>query len=309
MPRDFSHTAWLPLFLAHTEAKGVKERTIWDYRDRIEMFLAMVPDDPRELDEHHLLAYTASLRRKLTRRGAPMKPGAINSYQRPVWTYLRWLYRRRVIDMDLAGLVDKVRVTNVKRRTASEDDRDKLLTVARDRAENPYRNAAIVQMLYWTGLRVSELAGAVMSDYNANTGTMRVVGKGGKLRTVGVGREARLALEEYFANERGGKHDGPMFYGRSERPITTNAIRLMLFSLAKGAGVTVAAHDFRRSFAARMRQDGVDIGAVQRLLGHSSPAMTMVYSELGEQAGALLQYHEWENGIRRIEPKRKAAGR
>lgn len=293
MPTDFQHTAWLGLFMAHKASRGLKPRTLADYRERIDMFLATAPEDVRELSEEHLLLWTAGLQR----RG--IKPGAINSYQRPVWTYLAWLYKRHAIDVDLSRLVDKVRVTNVKRRTATESDRDDMLRVARDRAENAARNAAVIQVMYWTGARVEELSRVLLADYNPKTGTMKLLGKGDKARTVGVGLEARLALEEYLVGERG-RAPGPLFRARGGLAMSRNAMRLMLYSVAKGAKVTVSAHDFRRSCAARMRRDGVDVDAVRLQLGHETIAMTMVYAAIGEEEGALLQYHEWDAGVRRL---------
>ena len=96
---------------------------------------------------------------------------------------------------------------------------------------------------------------------------------------------------------------GALFIARLKQPMSRNAMRLTIASLAESAGVTAACHDFRRACAARLLREGVSADDVARQLGHTSITMTLIYGEEGRTERAIAAFHAADQGVR---PMRKA---
>lgn len=288
------------LFLAETRTiKNARPTTMAAYTRALGMFEPYAPEHVEELGREHLVAYTTDL------IGRGLKPHSINDYQRPVWTFCAWLFCNDYIERDISRKVPKYRIEDwsVTRRTASEDDHKLLVANALARAENPLRNAAIVETLWSTGLRRSELCALQMRDLDLDAGAIAVThGKGGKPRVVGVGGQARYALERYFAVERG-YEDGPVFLStRTRRALTGDGMKLVILRLADAAGIHVAAHDFRRATASRLLSAGVELDVVQHQLGHArgDGALTLVYGAAGRTRRSLESFHSVDQGVRQM---------
>lgn len=295
MPAIVTATPYRDLYLADCRARDLSPRTVEKYGEAIDSFLATpgLPADVRDISAIDATRWLESLRA----RG--QKPGTRSTWQRACWTWLRWLHRRGAIPVDIPAQVGAVRVrdADVKRRTCSDRDFERLL-VCCERAEHRYRNVAILQVMLSTGVRREELCGLRWADWDQVARAVRVTGKGGKVRVIGIGVVATKALHEYRIEERGDA-PGPMFYGRSKAPLTANAVRLLLASLSRGAGVTVAAHDLRRACAARMLEAGTSADDVMYHLGHETLRMTLLYGREGRQRRGIRAFHEFDSGLRR----------
>lgn len=289
------------LFLAQKRAEGLSVNTLVSYERSLRMFLDTpgLPADVGEIGPRDAITWTATL----TDPGRGLKPGAVNAYQRPVWVWFRWLFDNGDVPIDIPRRVRRVKVTDPKRRTATQEERERLVTVALHQHEHPNRNAAIVEVLWATGIRRAELAALQLEDYDSEAGTLFVRwGKGGKPRLVGIDASARHAIERYIVRDRK-RTPGPLFLGRKALPMTANAVRCVLRSLSERAKVDVSAHQFRRACAARLRREGMDLGHVMNHLGHNSPTMTLIYSKEGETEAAIAAYHKLDAGVR---PLRKS---
>jgi integrase/recombinase XerC len=149
------------------------------------------------------------------------------------------------------------------------------------------RNRAILETLYSTGVRVSELAGLNVQDVDADNGLMRVAGKGGKQRLVPVGAKALAALEAYrqalMAETGIGMYaNRPVFLNKNGGRLTTRSIARVVDKMARACALAmpVSPHAMRHSFATHMLDAGVDLRAVQELLGHSSLSTTQRYTHV-----------------------------
>lgn len=151
--------------------------------------------------------------------------------------------------------------------------------------ENIYqlRDLAIVDLLFSSGLRVSELTSLQLKDYDASTGEVRVLGKGRKVRVVPVGTKAREHIEQYMQhrNEFEPKDDS-LFVSRFGTGLTTRAVEQNLRKLAFAAGLNVELfpHKLRHSFATALVENGADLRSVQEMLGHASLSATQIYTNL-----------------------------
>jgi site-specific recombinase XerD len=150
------------------------------------------------------------------------------------------------------------------------------------------RDHTVLEVLYSTGCRVSELVALDLADLDLGTGTARVTGKGDKERNVFLGGSALACLREYLLKRTGraaGDADSAaaLFLNQRGRRITDRGVRFILAGwLAQaGLGKRVTPHTFRHSFATHLLDRGADIRAVQELLGHASLSTTQVYTHVG----------------------------
>lgn len=158
------------------------------------------------------------------------------------------------------------------------------------------RDRAILETLYATGLRVSELAGLTLSGLNLDRGLVRVVGKGGRERLVPLGERAIEALERWLAQGRKtltGSSDR-VFVSRSGRGLSRVAIwqRLRHHALSAGLSQPVYPHLLRHSFATHLLDHGADLRVVQMLLGHADLGTTQIYTQVSKsRLKALHRLH------------------
>ena len=148
------------------------------------------------------------------------------------------------------------------------------------------RDRALLELLYGTGARVSEVVGLQIQDLDFDEGLIRVTGKGAKQRLVPMGRSLTSALQDYLGPGGRGEFPRPrahahVFVNARGGPLSRQGVDLIINARALAAGIdrsTVSAHVFRHSCATHMLAHGADIRVVQELLGHASIATTQVYT-------------------------------
>ncbi len=145
----------------------------------------------------------------------------------------------------------------------------------------PFRDAAILELFYSCGLRLSELASLNAGAFRGDGECLRIQGKGRKVRLVPVGRAAVEAVRAYVELA-GLPEDGPLFVSRLGRRLTGRSIELMLDKYLKFSDVPfhISPHKLRHSFATHLLEAGADLRAVQELLGHASLSTTQVYTHV-----------------------------
>lgn len=147
------------------------------------------------------------------------------------------------------------------------------------------RDKAILEILYASGLRVSELVGLDITDVDLTTGTVRVLGKGRKERIVPVGKKACDSVRGYLDLRQAltKLSDGAIFVNRSGTRLSTRAVERLLLKYLKQSGIQKAAtpHVLRHTFATHLLNAGADMRGIQELLGHSSLSTTQKYTHVG----------------------------
>lgn len=145
------------------------------------------------------------------------------------------------------------------------------------------RDSAIAELLFSSGLRVSELVGLDLKDLNYETKEIRVLGKGSKYRIVPVGEKALDKISNYLKiRDEFKPSEDALFLNKYGRRLTTRAVEQNLDKLSIKAGVQthLNPHKLRHSFATELLQGGADLRSVQEMLGHASLAATQVYTHL-----------------------------
>ena len=171
------------------------------------------------------------------------------------------------------------------------------LKIRKKKEKSILRDIAVVETLFATGARVSEISNIKKENINLNTGVIRIMVKGGKERYILIGERSVLELLKryYEQNYENIKQSGYFFVNRDGERFSEQSIRLMIKRYAKNAGIerNITPHMFRHSFATYLIEEGVDISCVQRILGHSSIKTTQIYIHVAskKQAEILRDMH------------------
>jgi len=210
--------------------------------------------------------------------------------------WFRFLMRERMIEenpiIGLASLSRGIRLP----KTLSQQAVIALLDLAAVPTPEDLRDRAMVELLYATGLRVSELVMAEITQMNLDVGYLLVTGKGAKQRLVPMGEGARQLLQQYvnearprLLKERASRY---VFVSRRGRPLTRQAFWKLLRRRAQRAGITqvISPHMLRHSFATHLLEGGADLRSVQVMLGHANIATTQIYTHI--ERGRLKRVHD-----------------
>ncbi len=238
------------------------------------------------VQESHLQAYFAA-------RHSLSKATSANRRLTVFKRYYRWALRERIVQIDptLRMLAAKQALRVPK--TLSEDQVDALLSAPDANTALGLRDKAMLELLYASGLRVSELVKLKTLHVSLNEGILRIMGKGSKERLVPFGDMARDSLLNYMQNARGAllgaKQTEDLFVTASGPKAGTAMSRIMFWGLIKKyaliAGITapLSPHTLRHAFATHLLNHGADLRSVQVLLGHADISTTTIYTHVARE--------------------------
>jgi integrase/recombinase XerD len=206
---------------------------------------------------------------------------------------LRSFYKHLVLvgarsDNPAAGIASPRR-TRTLPRTLSAHEAERLIEAAAGTTPRSFRDAALVELLYGAGLRVSEAVGLERASVDLEERLVRCLGKGGKERVVPIGRRAAEALRRYLSRGRpflDRRHRAELFLNSRGGPLTRAGAFLILRKLADRAGLDperVHPHLLRHSFATHLLEGGADLRSVQEMLGHADLATTELYTHVTDK--------------------------
>jgi len=178
----------------------------------------------------------------------------------------------------------------------TQEEVERLLEAPDTSTPEGVRDRAMIEVLYATGLRVSELVGLTKSSVDVDTGVLFCTGKGSKQRRVPIGRSAVSWLQRYEAARRAllaGRESQRLFVGYLSRPITRQDFYKTLVAHGAKAGLDgVTPHVLRHSFATHLLEHGADTRSVQAMLGHADLATTQIYTHVtGERLRNVYERH------------------
>ena len=160
----------------------------------------------------------------------------------------------------------------------------KTLLEAKFNAKTALRDSSMLELLYSSGLRVSELVNIKLGDIHAEAGFIRVLGKGSKERIVPVNLRALERIKRYIAEERPSilkKKQSPyLFITRTGRPMTRQRFWQTLKAIGRQSGIELSPHTIRHCFATHLLEGGADLRSVQKMLGHSDISTTQIYTKV-----------------------------
>lgn len=196
----------------------------------------------------------------------------------------RFLVRERHLEEDITSVLETPRLWKKLPHFLSREEMERLLKAPDPRKPSGIRDRAILECLYATGIRVSEITGLQTANLHLDNAFLKVSGKGGKERVVPVGKKALEAMGKYLERVRPSLNPrtGHVFLGRSGRGLTRQYLWQIIRRYAKLAGIskTITPHTFRHSFATHLLEGGADLRVVQEFLGHADIATTQIYTHV-----------------------------
>ena len=227
---------------------------------------------------------------------AGKSPRSLSRYLSSYRQFYRWLVRERMISEDPTALIESPKLGRGLPKALPEDKVEALLEAPDTGTPLGIRDRAMLELMYATGLRVSELVGLQLSGLNLNQGVVRVVGKGQKERLVPVGNEAGNWMSRYLEESRpllmkGGQCPF-VFVSSRKSGLTRQAFWYAVRRHSANAGITqsISPHMLRHSFATHLLNHGADLRVVQLLLGHSDLSTTQIYTHIAREG--LKSLHE-----------------
>ena len=216
-----------------------------------------------------------------------------------IHSFYRFLLYHHYIEQDPSELLEMPRVEKKLPEVLSLEEIDAMIACIDMSKPEGHRNRAIIEMLYGSGLRVSELTELRLSNIYRQEGYMRILGKGSKQRLVPISPVADQWLQ-YWLEDRSKLDIKPeysdiVFLNRYGRQLTRAMIFTIIKTLAREAGIqkTISPHTLRHSFATHLLQNGADLRIIQQLLGHESISTTEIYThvDIHDLREAVLKFH------------------
>jgi integrase/recombinase XerD len=215
-----------------------------------------------------------------------LSPRSVARHLAALRSFYRFLVQERMVRVNPTSPVRPPRLGRTLPKTLSQQELESVLEKIPGEGSLGLRDRAMLEMIYATGMRVSELVGLDLSQLAFVTGTAQVRGKGDKERIVPLGEYSMDALRDYLERGRPGlarsKPTHALFLNRSGKRITRQGFWKVLRRYAQAAGIRgpVTPHMLRHSFATHMLEGGADLRAIQELLGHADISTTQIYTHV-----------------------------
>lgn len=293
-------------FLEYLEIeRGRSVKTVENYDRYLDKFFEFAKtEDPKKLTENMVREFRLYLNRqpgtKVGGRMEPMKRKTQNYYLIALRAFLKYM-RKRGIESLSPERIELAKVPERSLDLISPQELDRLMK-APDLATLPgLRDKAILELLFSTGLRISELCGLSIDDVDLTRDEFSVRGKGDKIRVVFLSDDAKKAISNYLKARKDMSDALFVQYGKnaknaSDLRLSPRTVQRILKQYAIKAGITrkVSPHVIRHSFATDLLSNGADLRSVQALLGHSNISTTQVYTHVTDKH--LREVHKKYHG-------------
>ncbi len=266
--------------------KGLSNNTLQAYRRDMEKFVVFAAKHGLKVTDvrrAHLVDFLASLYR------AKLDSRSVARHLVTIRHFFRFSLAERIISEDPAATIESPKFRQSLPEFLSVDEVDRLLRQPDTNDAIGLRDKAMIELMYSTGLRVSELCGLQVSDLSMDPGCLRCIGKGNKERLVPVGRQALEAVQKYMRESRpkllGDKTSPHLFLNQRGRKLNRIGFWKILGDYGRKAHLRKALtpHMLRHSFATHLLDRGADLRSVQMMLGHSDISTTQIYTHVVEE--------------------------
>ena len=265
-------------FIRYLEVeRDVSAHTLRAYRKDLKDFFEYVKTEPDKIDMIDVRGFIAEQIKK------GLNKTTVNRRLASIRSFFKFLCREGYIKSNPAKLVPNPKLPKLLPRFLSVDDVFSLVEKPEGIGFIPVRDKAILELLYSSGLRVSELSGLNIDDLNIKGNLIKIRGKGKKERIVPVGSKAIDAIKSYMIDRMLLKSkDKALFLNRMGTRLTDRGVRRIVVKYAKALTISgqIGPHTLRHTFATHLLQGGADLRVRQELLGHSSLSTTQKYTHL-----------------------------
>lgn len=297
---------WIDAFLDHLRnERALSANTLEAYArdlERLARHVGMTIDPRAVVPEHVAQLLAANVRNGLGARSSVRQLSALRGF-------FRFLMTERVVASDPTELIERPRLARRIPRVISFEDVERLLAAPDTKTDRGARDAAMLHLMYASGLRVSELCSLTIASLDLQSGVVAVHGKGGKERLVPVGEIALSFLALYLRDVRPRRtrpSDQTLFFSPRGGPLTRQGFWKLVKRYARAASIAVplSPHKLRHSFATHLLRGGADLRAVQEMLGHADLSTTEIYTAVAqEQLRAVYAQAHPRAGLAKARPR------
>lgn len=264
--------------------KGLSNNTIEAYLRDLTRFALFLEKEQiiafNEVKEEHIMKFLKELQE------SNFASATLSRIMISVKVLFRFLKRERLVDTNITLYLESPKLWQLIPEVLNLDEIEAILSQINPQTQLGCRDKAIIELLYSSGLRVSEACS--LSIYDIDDKFVRVFGKGGKERLVPIGKEALLAIDHYllhFRDVQKNKELTNLFLSKKGKPLDRITVWKIVKHWAKKAGIKrkISPHTFRHSFATHLLDNGADLRVIQEFLGHSNIKTTDRYTHISQK--------------------------
>jgi len=266
--------------------RGLSRNTIISYREDLNTYLRFLEsahiDTLSKTDKNNVIDFMLYQKdRGLSANSTARRLAAIK-------VFYRFLVKERILKADPTSLIDSPKLWKKIPQTLSLNEVEVLINQPNLRNKQGIRDRAILEVLYATGMRVSEAVNLKKDNVNLDIGFLRCIGKGNKERVIPLGKKAIVSLKRYLQSSRPQllkkRESDLLFLNRFGEKISRQSLWKMIRRYAQEARIKkpIRPHILRHSFATHLLERGADLRSVQEMLGHSNIATTQIYTHINK---------------------------
>jgi len=272
--------------------KGLSQNTVKAYEVDLLAFMSWITDhtnlDIKNIKEDSINKYISYLFK------TKLKSSSVNRKISSIKSFYLFLIKKSIVATSPISEVISPKQEKYLPSSMSEDEVDKLLNSPDSNIKIEKRDKAMIEMLYATGMRISELVNLKITDVDMQRCVVKVLGKGSKERLIPFGEEAYEALNNYLS-DRDESSSKEIFLSNRKTKISRVAFwhRIKLYLVRENLKQTISPHTLRHAFATHLLNRGADLRSVQLLLGHSDLSTTQIYTHIAKQrlSDVLKKHH------------------
>ncbi len=265
--------------------KGLAVNSIYSYNHDLKKYSQYLDrkkiQDPKKITRKDITDFLFLMRSNVSTRTIARMLSTIKNFH-------KFMLREKITSSDVSDLIDTPKIEKKIPNFLSFEEITVLLKVPNLKKPQGLRDRAILELMYATGLRVSEISNLKIADINLDVGFTKCKGKGSKERIVPLGKVSEHFLERYIKEARGkllGKKESiSLFLAQGGRTISRQSIWKMIKQNVRKVGIKrkISPHTLRHSFATHLLERGADLRSVQEMLGHASISTTQIYTHVNK---------------------------
>ena len=270
--------------------KGLSKNTVSSYKNDISSFLSWLNKKQinyQQVSSKNINQFISNL------FNSGLKSSSINRKISSIKHFYLFLSKKKIIKYSPADEIETPKQEKYLPISMSEDEVERLLSSPNSNRIIERRDKAMIEILYATGMRISELVNLKLTDVDFNRSVLKVFGKGSKERLVPYGEKAAEALDIYLRDRKRSDSKNVFLSNRGSQ-ITRGAFwqRIKIYIKRENLKSSISPHTLRHAFATHLLNRGADLRSVQILLGHSDLSTTQIYTHIAKQRlGEILKKH------------------
>ncbi len=264
--------------------RGLSANTLAAYKRDLNKYFAYLTsqniDSPDKVGKNNITSFMLAQKQK------EMSINSVSRNLAAIKSFHRFLVREGLIKLDPTSLIESPKIFKHIPEVLNQAEVESLIKISFSQKWQGIRDNALLELLYASGMRVSEIVNLRIEDLNLDVGFIRCVGKGQKERVVPIGKKAIFALNRYLEKVRlklSKENSGPfIFLSRLGKKLSRQSVWKMVKHYAKRAKIkkVIKPHTLRHSFATHLLERGADLRSVQEMLGHSDISTTQIYTHV-----------------------------